>query len=117
MVRAVGKARAIELMATGETFGFERARELGLVNHVWEAESGEAFVAKVHELAARFVAPNAASRAIGLIKRACQTGADLDLGSGLALERELQQRLFTGDDAREGLAVYLEKRTAQFTAT
>ena len=34
---------------------------------------------------------------------------------GLALERELQQRLFEGDDAREGLAAYLEKRAPAFT--
>ncbi|HEX6625712.1 MAG TPA: enoyl-CoA hydratase/isomerase family protein, partial [Pyrinomonadaceae bacterium] len=38
LVRLVGKSRAIELMATGELFGFERAHELGLVNHVIDAE-------------------------------------------------------------------------------
>ena len=34
---------------------------------------------------------------------------------GLALERELQQRLFESDDAREGIAANLQKRKAEFT--
>jgi enoyl-CoA hydratase len=70
---------------------------------------------KVQEYAQRFVPPAAASRAVGLIKRACQTGAEIGLTDGLALERELQQRLFEGEDAREGLAAYVEKRGAVFT--
>ena len=35
---------------------------------------------------------------------------------GLALERELQQHLFQSEDAREGLAAYVEKRTPNFKA-
>ena len=42
------------------------------------------------------------------------TGIDLDLASGLALERELQQQLFTSRDAAEGLAAYTEKRKPSF---
>ena len=41
---------------------------------------------------------------------------DLDFNSGLAIERELQQRLFASDDAKEGLAAYVEKRPATFKA-
>ncbi|MCA9656181.1 MAG: enoyl-CoA hydratase/isomerase family protein [Myxococcales bacterium] len=114
LVRMVGKARAIELMASGEVFDYARAAELGLVNHVWEASDHDAFMAKVEEHARGFVPPARASRAVGLIKRACQTGADLSLADGLALERELQQRRFEGEDAREGLAAYLEKRDPAF---
>mgnify|MGYP000019294393 FL=1 len=115
LVRVLGKAKAIELMITGETFDFDRALALGLVNQVWDADSGAAFVARAREYAAQFVPPHAASRAVGLIKRACQAGADLSLQDGLALERELQQRLFTGEDAKEGIAAYVERRTASFT--
>src|SRR5438105_10077564 len=39
MARIVGKSRAIELMATGELFDFERGRELGLVNQIFDAET------------------------------------------------------------------------------
>lgn len=115
LVRVVGKARAIELMATGETFDFDRARELGLINQVWDAASGDEFLAKAREYAAQFVPPKSAARAIGLIKRAVQTGGELSLQDGLALERELQQRLFTGDDAKEGIAAYIERRPPNFT--
>jgi enoyl-CoA hydratase/carnithine racemase len=115
LVRALGKAKAIELMASGETFDFDRAHALGLINQVWDAGSGAEFLAKVHEYARGFAPPNAASRAVGLLKRAAQTGAEIGLADGLALERELQQRLFEGADAREGLAAYLDKRQPRFT--
>jgi enoyl-CoA hydratase/carnithine racemase len=36
--------------------------------------------------------------------------------SALAIERELQQRLFASEDAKEGLAAYVDKRPATFTA-
>lgn len=117
MVRMLGKARTIELLATGEVFDFQRAAELGLLNQVWEAEDHDAFMAKIREYARGFVPPAKASRAVGLIKRACQTGAEIGLSEGLALERELQQRLFEGDDAREGIAAYLEKREPEFSGT
>src|SRR5205814_1733173 len=45
--RLVGKSRAIELMATGELFDFERGRELGLVNQIFDAETGELFMQQV----------------------------------------------------------------------
>src|SRR5205814_5485326 len=41
--RLVGKSRAIELMATGELFDFEKGRDLGLVNQIFDAETGEQF--------------------------------------------------------------------------
>jgi len=117
MVRMLGKARAIELMATGEVFDFDRAEQLGLVNAVWDADDHDAFMARAREYARGFVPPAAASRAVGLIKRACVTGSEVGLGDGLALERELQQRLFEGDDAREGLAAYVGKRAPAFKGT
>jgi enoyl-CoA hydratase len=114
LVRIVGKSKAIELMSIGETFSHERALELGVYDHVWEAESHDDFHAKIRAWAQQFVPPRAASRAIGLIKRACQTGAEVAIADGLALERELQQRLFESEDAREGLAAYAQKRPPEF---
>ncbi|HEX8128389.1 MAG TPA: enoyl-CoA hydratase/isomerase family protein [Pyrinomonadaceae bacterium] len=114
LVRMVGKSRAIELMTTGELFDFERGAELGLVNHVYEAETGEAFMRQVLEYAAKFTAPDKAAHAVGRIKRAVQTGAEIPFESALALERELQQQLFQSEDAREGLDAYVGKRKPQF---
>ena len=44
-----------------------------------------------------------------------QSGAEMGLSEGLALERELQQQLFQSEDAREGLRANLEKRPPHFT--
>lgn len=111
LVRLLGKSRAIELMASGVKFDAERARELGLVNEILDADS---FEDAVQAWAARFTAPSAAPLAIGHVKRACQSGAEMPLEQGLALERELQARLFASADAREGLAAFQEKRPPRF---
>jgi enoyl-CoA hydratase/carnithine racemase len=114
LVRVVGKSKAIELMATAELFDFEKGEALGLVNKIFDAESHELFMQQVFEYARQFTTPNRAARAVGLIKRSVQSGAEISLESGLALERELQQQLFQSEDAREGLDAYVNKRTPEF---
>jgi enoyl-CoA hydratase/carnithine racemase len=69
---------------------------------------------QVMTYARQFTTPNKASKAVGRIKRAVQTGAEIPFESALALERELQQQLFQSEDAGEGLAAYAEKRKAVF---
>ncbi|MDT7809190.1 MAG: hypothetical protein QOJ70_3003 [Acidobacteriota bacterium] len=114
LVRVVGKSRAIELMAAGELFDFERGAELGLVNHVFETETAADFLEQVLTYARRFTAPDKAALAVGRIKRSVQSGAEIPFEYGLALERELQQQLFQSEDAREGLSAYVEKRKPVF---
>ena len=114
LVRLVGKARAIQLMATGELITFERGLELGILTEVFEAETLEEFAQMVCDTAKQFTTPNKAALAVGKIKRAVQTGAEIPFESALALERELQQQLFQSEDAREGLQAYVEKRKAEF---
>jgi enoyl-CoA hydratase len=114
LVRMVGKSKAIELMATGQLFDFERGLELGIINQIFEAASGEEFIQKVVEYATQFTTPNKASQAVGKIKRSVQTGGEVAFESALALERELQQQLFQSEDAREGLDAYVNKRKPQF---
>jgi enoyl-CoA hydratase/carnithine racemase len=114
LARVVGKSRAIELMAAGELFDFERGAELGLVNHVFEADTAEAFREQALAYARRFTAPDRAALAVGRIKRSVQSGAEVPFEYGLALERELQQQLFQSEDAREGLDAYVGKRKPQF---
>lgn len=114
MTRIVGKSRAIELMTTGELFDFEKGEQLGLVNHIYDAETHPAFMEQVLDYARKFTLPNKAARAVGRIKRSVQTGAEIPFESALALERELQQQLFQSEDAREGLDAYANKRKPQF---
>jgi enoyl-CoA hydratase/carnithine racemase len=116
LARLLGKARAIELMATGTLFSFEDALAWGLVNQVWgDAElAGRTFRDALIDYARQFTPPHRASKAVGHIKRAVQSGLEVGLAEGLALERELQQRLFESEDAKEGIAANLEKRKPQF---
>src|SRR5438094_2052093 len=111
LARIVGKTRAIEMMVKGETFSFDKAKELGLVNEVFPADD---YWEQVMLYAKQFCPPHKASKAVGLIKRSVQSGAEVPFESGLTLERELQQQLFQSDDAKEGIAAYVEKRVAEF---
>lgn len=112
--RLVGKSKAMELMATGELVDFEKGELLGLVNRIIDATDGEDFMKQALEYARQFTTPNKASRAVGRIKRAVQTGSEIPFESALALERELQQQLFQSEDAKEGLDAYVNKRKANF---
>jgi enoyl-CoA hydratase len=111
LTRLVGRARALELMTLGSTFTFEEALPLGLITRLLEADD---FDAGVLEFARQFCPPHKASLAVGRIKRAVVTGGEVPLAEALALERELQQQLFLSEDAKEGLAAYIEKRPPRF---
>ncbi len=113
--RVVGKSKSIELMVTGETFGFEQAQEYGLVNQIFDCD-GDAFAEQIHAYATQFCPPNKAAKAAGRIKRSVQSGWEIPFESALAIERELQQQLFQSDDAREGLDAYVNKRKPAFKA-
>ncbi len=111
--RLIGKSKAIELIVTGNTFSFEEAKELGIINDIYERDG---FMDNVMEYARQFCPPNKAAKAVGHIKRSIQTGWEVPMESALALERELQALLFNSQDAKEGLSAYVEKRPATFTA-
>jgi enoyl-CoA hydratase len=111
LARLVGKSLAIEMMVKGETFSFDRAKELGMVNEIFPAPG---YWEQVLLYARQFCPPAKASKAVGLIKRAVQSGAEVPFESALAIERELQQQLFQSEDAKEGIAAYNEKRVAEF---
>ena len=114
LARLVGKPRAIELMITGKTFSFEQALDWGMISDIYEGD-GASFREQALAYAKQFTTPNKAPMAVGHIKRAVQTGAELPLEAALGLERELQSLLFKSADAKEGIAAYNEKRTAKFT--
>ena len=112
LARLLGRSRAMELMVTGKLMEFNEAREIGLVNEVFEPKD---FREQVRAYAAQFVPPARASKAVGHIKRAVCSGLEVPFTEGLALERELQQQLFVSNDAKEGIAAHLEKRKPDFT--
>ena len=114
LARLVNKSKAIEMMITGDLFTFEQGQELGLINRIVEAPDATAFMAEVQKFAESFCPPNRASKAVGRIKRSVQSGSEVAFEQALAIERELQQQLFQSEDAKEGLAAYVEKRKPAF---
>ena len=114
LTRLIGKAKALELMVTGELISFEDGDDMNLVNQIFDSDA-EDFRRDVLDWAGQFTLPNKAVKAVGNIKRSVQSGIELPLEYHLALERELQSDLFLSNDAKEGIAAYVNKKVANFT--
>ena len=109
LVRAVGKAKAMEMILTGRMIGATEAERSGLVSRVVPAEK------LLDEALA--VATKIASQSHPVIKAAKQAvnaAAELPLGAGLKLERELIHAMFDLHDQKEGMSAFLEKRPPKF---
>ncbi|MDH6293296.1 enoyl-CoA hydratase/isomerase family protein [Rhodococcus opacus] len=108
--RLVGKARALELLWTGDFVDAETAREIGLVNHVYEDDK---FDTKLDEFARRLAAgPPLAMR---MIKRATVHGETASLASSLDLISSHQAIIQSTNDSKEAMAAFKEKRTPIFS--
>jgi enoyl-CoA hydratase/carnithine racemase len=114
LARTVGKSRAIELMASGRLVDFDEAARLQIVDEVRDEQDDASFLAAVVAYARGFCSPGRAAMSVGHIKAAVQGGADVPLEVGLAIERELQAKLFASRDAREGISAFVEKRKPTF---
>jgi enoyl-CoA hydratase len=114
LARAIPKNKAIELMVEGRTFSFEEAQEWDIINYIYEGNPQD-YWEQVLDYARQFCPPNKAAKAVGAIKRSVQSGSEIALGEGLAIERELQQQLFQSEDAKVGLAAYSTKNIATFS--
>jgi enoyl-CoA hydratase len=105
LTRAIGRARAMAMILTGEPIDAPAAERLGLVTRVVPAE---VTVDAALELATRIAAmPPLAVRAA---KVAIRDADELGLRAGLAAEREAFFRLFDTEDQAEGMAAFTEKR-------
>jgi enoyl-CoA hydratase len=110
LTRAIGVARAMELILTGRSMPAAEAHAAGLVTTV--VPTGDTVRAAV-DLADRIAAmPPLAVRAA---KRSVLAAAELPLAGGLRAEREAFFDLFATDDQREGMRAFQEKRTPVWT--
>ena len=109
LTRLIGPSRSLELLLTGRTYSPEDAHQMGLIAHVYDADSAEA---SVREYAERLAGGPAL--ALAAIKRCVHEGGEKSLDDGLKLEAELMEALFRTKDADEGLHAFAEKRKAEF---
>lgn len=114
LTRLVGRQKALRWMLEARTGSMDEGLADGVIDRV-EDVSAEDFLPAALRYAKSFTSPRTASMAVGHIKRAVQSGAELPLEQGLALERELQAKLFASDDAAEGFAAFVEKRKPRFS--
>jgi enoyl-CoA hydratase len=112
LTRAIGKARAMEMVLTGRTMDAAEALTAGLVTTVVPAAET---VPTALGLASRIAAmPPLAVRAA---VRAVRAATELPLSAGLATERQAFFELFDTNDQREGMTAFMEKRPPAWTGS
>lgn len=109
LARAVGEARAKELILTATPFSAEEALNWGVVNRLFEL--GEV-LDKTLEAAQRIAAN--APLSVRQAKHSIHYGMQMDLRSGMMFELEAYQRMVTSEDRREGILAFNEKRKPVF---
>ena len=107
LARVCGLGVAKELIYTGRTVDAEEALRVGLVNALADPVLDKA-LATAHELATK------SSVALALAKRLCNLSLGADHADGLASEADGFGNLFASEDAKEGLAAFVEKRAPTF---
>ncbi len=107
LTRAVGKARAMELILTGRPFSAQEAYEMGLITKVVPPELT---IDEAKQLAKTISEKPAI--AVRLAKEAVLKAFDTTIEGGLDYERKLFYLLFASTDQKEGMHAFMEKRTA-----
>lgn len=108
--RLVGQAKAMELIFTGDIITAEEAERIGLVNKV--VEDSAALMPAAMEMANKIKSKG--PMAIRLAKMAVKLGANMDLYSGVMLEKALFALTMESEDKREGTQAFLEKRPPHY---
>ena len=108
--RLVGLSRGIDLIVKARTLLPEEAKELGIVDQLYD-DSASCRAAAIEYCASLAAGP---AEAIGRAKVVTSLGYGAPLDLGLALEREAISRVFVSEDAQEGITAFGEKRQADF---
>jgi enoyl-CoA hydratase len=107
--RAVGKAKAMDLLLTGRMMDAAEAERAGLVSRVVPAASLMDETMKLADAIAAMSLP-----ALMAIKEAVNRAFEAPLAEGIRFERRIFHGLFATEDQKEGMAAFVEKRPAKF---
>jgi enoyl-CoA hydratase len=110
LTRAIGKAKAMDLILTGRTIGAAEAERSGLVSRVVPADDllteAKAVATTISQLS---------GSATRMAKEAVNRAFESTLAEGLLYERRLFHSAFATDDQSEGMAAFIDKRAPNFT--
>jgi enoyl-CoA hydratase len=109
LTRAVGKAKAMEMILTGRMMDAEEAERSGLVSRVVPAASLIEEAVKVAGSIAALSRP-----AVFAAKEAVNRAYETTLAEGVKFERRIFHSLFATEDQKEGMRAFAEKRPAKF---
>jgi enoyl-CoA hydratase len=109
LTRAVGKAKAMDMILTGRFIGADEAERSGLVARVVPAAETVEEALKAAEVIASKSKPAAM-----LAKEAVNAAFETGLAQGVLFERRLFHSLFASEDQKEGMAAFAEKRQPEF---
>ncbi|MFC4279061.1 enoyl-CoA hydratase [Achromobacter aloeverae] len=107
--RAVGKAKAMDLILTGRMMGAEEAERAGLVSRVVPAAK---LLDEAIEVATVIASMSLAS--VMMAKESVNRAFEGSLNEGLLFERRVFHSLFGTEDQKEGMTAFVEKREARF---
>ncbi len=110
LTRAIGKAKAMDLILTGRTIGADEADRAGLVSRVVPAADLLTEAKAVATTISQMSLP-----AVQLAKEAVNRSFEVTLSEGLLFERRLFHSAFATEDQTEGMNAFTEKRAANFT--
>ncbi|MEQ8822883.1 MAG: enoyl-CoA hydratase [Filomicrobium sp.] len=109
LIRAIGKAKSMELCLTGRMMDAEEAERSGLVARVFPAAELEAEALKIAGKIASMSLP-----ATMMTKETINRAYETPLSEGLLFERRVFHSMFATEDQKEGMTAFAEKRKAQF---
>jgi enoyl-CoA hydratase len=109
LTRAVGKAKAMDLILTGRMMAAAEAERSGLVARIVPAADLLAEAMKTAETIAAMSLPS-----VMAAKEAVNRAFEISLAEGVAFERRVFHALFATEDQKEGMAAFVEKRPAKF---
>ena len=109
LARAVGKAKAMEMILTGRMMDAEEAERSGLVSRIVPVEKLKEEALKVGERIAHLSQP-----AVAMAKDAVNRAFEVSLAEGVLHERALFYSTFALEDRREGMDAFIEKREPAF---
>jgi enoyl-CoA hydratase len=109
LTRAIGKAKAMDLILTGRTMDAQEAERAGLVARVVPLAELMSEAMKVAETIASMSLP-----ALMVAKESVNRAFEVSLAEGVRFERRVFHSLFATEDQKEGMAAFIEKRAAEF---